>query len=264
MKNMEGTAKQKDAKSGPWGNLRKRDYIFGVIIVALISQITTNIFTSIWNAGTNTIASWSGSGKPYVDIIAVNQQSFGTVHTVYLLNSGNGSASNINFDIGLPNQSVKIINITGLSPNLKESSILVPSPMAHSPNYTEIGISGLGVKRNASFDVVLNMPADITINNAKVNSVDNESCVSYLEQTAAPLNLTQKLAQYEYSFSNLGVCNIAEQFPMTFIIGNITRRYVNGTILNVTPLNMSITFNGFRPDQTENIYMALYRLGNET
>jgi hypothetical protein len=213
----------------------------------------------MWNVSTNTVANWLGYGKPYVDIIAVNQQYFGTVHTVYLLNSGNGPASNINFDIGLPNQSVKIINITGLSPNLKESSILVPSPLAYSPNYTVIGTSGIGVKNNASFDVVLNMPADITINNAKVNNVDNESCVSYLEQTVTPFNLTQKLAQYEYSFSNLGVCNIAEQFQMSFIIGNITRRYINGTILNVTPLNMLITFNSFRPDQTENIYAELYK-----
>ncbi len=252
--------------TGLLNKLKKHRYIYAVlaiVVAAIITQATTNGLTIIWNVVTMSIGNWTHMGKPYVDIIAVNQKYFGTEHTIYLLNSGNGTASNINFDIGLPNQSVKIISITGLSPSLTVNSPFTSSPLVPSLNYTQIGINKLSVGENASFDIVLNMPAEITINNAKINNIDNESCISYLEQNIVPINLTRSFGQFEYSFSNLGVCNITKKFAVTFIIGNITRNF-NTTYPNVTPLNMTITFNGFKPDTNENIVMTLISLGNET
>lgn len=236
-------------------------WVLVIILVTLIAQLATHIFNGVINIISpifNPVLNALNLGKPYVDVIVVNQKYFGSSHIVYLLNSGNNTAHNINFDINLPNSSVKILSITNVSANFVPNSPFVSSPFVHSLNYTQIGISTLNKNENFSFDVILNMPANITINSPQVNNNQNQSCVSYLDQDITSVNYTQESAAYELSFVNLGHCNIARQFAIPFRIGNITKGNIT------TPLITTITFNGFKPDTGENMYVYLVKYQNET
>jgi hypothetical protein len=244
------------------GEKSKHRYIYAVLVIiigVLITQLSTHIFDGVINIISpvfTPILNLLNLGKPYVDVIVVNQRYFEASHVVYFLNIGNNTASTINFDITLPNKSVRIVNITNLSSSLVAKSSFVNSPFAHSFNYTQIGIDGLGKKDNISFDVILNMPANITISEVKVNNNYNESCISYLDQDIVPINLTQESSQWNIKFMNVGNCNIIGKFAIPFSLGSIRRGF------NTTPLITDITFNGFAPDTTENIYMEFLPYGN--